>query len=220
VLREEDDLTDVVGVVGDLTIERLDHGMALSPDVHVAQQVVVLQRIERGEEDRPAAFPVGHDRCAIGWHVDLELAVAIAIGLLAIGREEIGEARPQVAGLVLHDDRDAVGLVVDRRVKLIVAHLRERPFRELLEFPELVTDVVDVCGFDHWQRSNGSGSPAAVRGPQSEFSNQRTADSGQRTADSDPDFITTRSSTACAASAGRCGRRRARASRRCRPPDR
>ena len=49
-LGEKHDLTHVVGMMGQLPIERLDDRMALSPDVDVAEQIVGLQRIERREE--------------------------------------------------------------------------------------------------------------------------------------------------------------------------
>ena len=80
-----------------------------------------------------------------GLPVDLELAVAVSVRLLAVGRQEVGEPRAQVPGHVLHDDREAVRLGVERHVELVVCDLRERVFGELLQLPELQPDVVEVA---------------------------------------------------------------------------
>ena len=56
---------------------------------------------------------------------DLQLAVAIAIRLLAVRRQEIAPARTHVAGHVLHHDRDRVRLRVERAEDIIAADLTE-----------------------------------------------------------------------------------------------
>ena len=74
------------------------------------QQIVVDQRVEGFEQARPAALPIGHDRRAGGPALNLELPVAVAIRLLTVGGQKVREARPQVAGHVPHDHREAVRL--------------------------------------------------------------------------------------------------------------
>ena len=49
VFHEDDDLTHVVGVMGHLPVDGLDHRMTLAPDVDVAKEIVGRKRIEGRE---------------------------------------------------------------------------------------------------------------------------------------------------------------------------
>src|SRR6185369_12696099 len=99
---EEDDLPDVVARVRHRTLQRVQHGQVLAADDDGAGQIVVRERGQGPEEHVPALFPlrthlVRRDRAP------RELRFAIAPWLLAVRREEVGEAGPQVAGDVPHD---------------------------------------------------------------------------------------------------------------------
>ena len=84
------------------------------------------QRVEGVEQHLPAALPVRHHRLARDRAGHLELAVAVPVRLLAVGGQEVGEARAQVAGHVLDDHRQAVRLGVERHVQVVVRRLRQR----------------------------------------------------------------------------------------------
>ena len=57
-----------------------------------------LEAGERCEERRPARFPGGHEvRARVLWSDD-ELRIPVARGLVAVGRQEVGPARQQIAG--------------------------------------------------------------------------------------------------------------------------
>jgi hypothetical protein len=52
-----------------------------------------------------------------------EFGVAVAVGLFAVGGEEVGPARAHVARHVLYDDGDGIGFAVERGEKLFVGCL-------------------------------------------------------------------------------------------------
>ena len=93
----------------------------------IAQQVGRRQRLERGEQDRASRVPSLAASPREPGSLELELAVAVPIRLLAVGRQEVGEARAQVARHVLHDHRQAVRLGVERHVQLVVARPAPAP---------------------------------------------------------------------------------------------
>ena len=72
-LGEEDDLADVLAVVRELAVDRLDDRVRLAADRHGAQEVCGRQGFERGEEAMPAVFPSFEHRGAVFLAVD-ELA--------------------------------------------------------------------------------------------------------------------------------------------------
>src|SRR6184192_149650 len=70
----------------------------------------------------------------------------MAIGLLAVGDEEIDEPRSQIARDVLGDDRDAVGVWVEERMQVGVGDLRHRALAERLVVAERAYRVAQVRG--------------------------------------------------------------------------
>src|SRR5689334_1483706 len=100
---EHQDLAGVMGVVGDLAVDRLHDRMRLSSYGYGAAQVRIGQRLQRAENDRPSVLPKLEERLARGRGVH-ELAVALAVRFFSVRREEIGPSRSHVAGHVLHDD--------------------------------------------------------------------------------------------------------------------
>ena len=112
-LRQQNDLADVMRIVGELAIDGLHHGVLFAANGDGAGQVGVGERLQRGEEAGPARFPHRQEfgaRCGRLF----EFAVAIAVGLLAVGGEEVGPARAHVAGHVLHDGRNGIAFVIER----------------------------------------------------------------------------------------------------------
>ena len=165
-LGEKDDLTDVIGVMRHLAIQRLDDAQRLAADGDFEQDVFFSEGVERLEQHRPPALPVGHHRLTRGPAGNLEFTVAVAVGLLAVAGEEVGEPRPQVARHVLDDDGQAVRLRIECHQELVVADLGQGVLRQFLQPAKLNADVVEI-GEWHWTlgsfMAQGSGLTAQGR---------------------------------------------------------
>jgi hypothetical protein len=115
------------------------------------------ERRERREQDLPAGIPARHDGLARIRSAAFELAVAIAIGLLAVGRQKIGPSRAHIARHVLDDEGDAVGVGIQQREELWVFDLRHRLVGLRLQLSQLEDAIVkevlfDQCAFSMWTR--------------------------------------------------------------------
>src|ERR1700687_1881450 len=130
-LGKEDDLAAVIGIVPHLPVDGLHYGMRLAANRNRAVHVGLTERFDRGEQLIPALLPKFHESSARSWRV-FELAITIPIRLLAIASEKIHPTRPHVAGHMLDDDRDGVGLSVQHRQKLLIGHLFHGALREFL----------------------------------------------------------------------------------------
>ena len=102
------------------------------------------------EEEIPSRVPARDDRLARVAGLALELAVAIAIGLFAVAREEVGPSRAHVAGDVLDDERNAVGVGVEQREELRIVDLRHRLVGLRLQLAQLEQAIVKEVLFDQW----------------------------------------------------------------------
>src|SRR5204862_5763604 len=133
-----DDLTYVVARVRDGALQRRGDGVRLAPDGHGPLEIGVGEVAEGREQDPPAIVPLGLElRARHG--AGKEFGVAVAPRLLAVGRQEVREARLQVAGDVPHDGGDGVARARGGH-ELGVGELVERAFGEGL--------VAAVFGFD------------------------------------------------------------------------
>src|SRR5690606_3325859 len=108
-----------------------------------ARQVLAGERVDGLQEDRPAFLPPLHQFLARGGGWLLELAVALAPGLLAVSVEELGPAREHVAAQVANDDGDAVGVLGRDGEHLREGELREGPVAGCLLGAEDVADGVE-----------------------------------------------------------------------------
>src|SRR4051812_9388824 len=81
---EEDDLADVIRVVRHLPLDGPEHAVALAADGDLALHVCGLQRLDGREQQLPRLVPLLHQLTARGGP-RFELAVAMAVGLLAVG---------------------------------------------------------------------------------------------------------------------------------------
>ena len=144
------DLPDVEAVMielaGDRGVDRVGH----AADHHDLPHILNRQRPERLEQYTPPVLPTLHDPSASFGRVRIggvELRVAIAIGLLAIGREEVRETRDQVPRDVIGDDRTRVKPGREDSEELFVAELVERVLAEgLLAFEDADPDGDEVVG--------------------------------------------------------------------------
>ncbi len=129
--RDKDDLADVIGVVRDLSVDRLHHGMTLAANADRCgpcrrRSVAPVPR-KQGSKPPPTGDNFGTSLRGI-----FELRVTIATGLFTVGSEEIRPTRAHVAGEVLYDDGDRIGLGIERRRQAIVRDLRHGLFAEAL----------------------------------------------------------------------------------------
>jgi hypothetical protein len=137
-----DDLPDVVARVRERAMERCVDREGLVPDPDRLREVGVRERGERLEQDVPALAPLGEQLLARDG-ADGELLLALALGLLAVAREEVGEARPEVPGDVPADHGERVPAggpgVGEGRLR----HLLERGLGERLVAAVLVGDGLE-----------------------------------------------------------------------------
>ena len=90
-LGEKQNLADVMGIMRDLAVDGLHHGVRLGANRHRSREVGLRERFERIEDIFPAAFPLFDQFGACGGR-SFKLRVAVAIWFLAIGSKEIEPA--------------------------------------------------------------------------------------------------------------------------------
>ena len=123
-------------------MQRFDHRECLAADVHGALEVVWRQSVEFADHDVPRGVPLRHHRDAVHVRPRFELCVPVAVRLLAVVGQEPGEPRPQVASDVVHHDRDAVPVRVERCRQPRVTDLSDGPFGHR---PVVPIGAPDVC---------------------------------------------------------------------------
>jgi len=144
VLREIHDLTDVISIMRQLTIDGLHDRVILFANSNRSHEVCQRKRLDGNERAFPTFLPISEQVFSgrVGQHD--EFHVAISFGFLAIRCQKIGPAREHVAGYVFYDDRDAVRFVIDGAEEIFITDLRESPLRELLIIAKSVQRVVQV----------------------------------------------------------------------------
>ena len=89
VLRDIHNLADMIGIMSQLTIDRLHNRQRLASNLHRALKFGIAQRFERREERLPTELPLLHqDLLRIARH-NFELGIAVATGLFTVTRQEI-----------------------------------------------------------------------------------------------------------------------------------
>src|SRR6185369_9568473 len=108
-------------------------------------EIVVREWFDGAKNVSPAVLPHSQERRAAGGRL-LEFAVAIAVGLFAVGGQEIGPTGTHVAGHMLDDDGDGVHLLVERGKKLVIGHLVDGALGHDLVLTEEDERVLEVGG--------------------------------------------------------------------------
>jgi hypothetical protein len=83
-LREEDNLPDVISVMRHLPVDRLNNRMFLAANQDLLIKVVRAQRLERIEETPLTSFPISAYVILRSLRLNHKLHVAIAVQLFAI----------------------------------------------------------------------------------------------------------------------------------------
>ena len=123
-LGEKSNLPNVIGIVSQLPVDRLNNRVCLATNQNSFFRVRGLQGLERREEASPGAFPVIPKLGAGSTRLDHELQVTIPVRLFAIRGQEVGPAREHIPRDVLHDDSNAVGFGIENNEVLIILAAR------------------------------------------------------------------------------------------------
>jgi len=95
-LRQKNDLADVISVVRQLPIDRLTIVCSWPRIVIRSGKIFRLQRLERAEEARPAAFPKSRTVSLVICGLNHKFHVTVAVCFFAIAGSEIRPARKHV----------------------------------------------------------------------------------------------------------------------------
>ena len=142
-LRREHDLPDVTRIVRKCPIERLHHAMRFLPDVYRPHDVLGLERVESIEDARPSLFPAIEKFLSRRFPGHFEFVIAVAVGLLAVGGEKVGEARTHIAGDMLDEDRDGIRFRIEGDQELLVRHLGDGALGHALISAKLAPDFFE-----------------------------------------------------------------------------
>src|SRR5579859_4855098 len=97
VLGDVDNLSDVVGIVGELPINGLQNAVRLASNKDGAFKIGIGERRKRCKQSGPTGLPPANKyRLRVG-RSDFKLSITITAGFLAIGGQEIGPAGKQIA---------------------------------------------------------------------------------------------------------------------------
>src|SRR5690349_6883475 len=106
-LSEKNDLADMVAVVGELPVDRLNDRMWFTADRYYFREILVCQRFDAAEKTFPTGIPELEQRLPRVCHY-LKFLIAFSFGLLAVRSQEVSPARMQVSGHVFHENGDRV----------------------------------------------------------------------------------------------------------------
>lgn len=142
-LGKEHNLSDVVGIMADLAIDSLHHRMRFRANGDGSSEIRIGERIQGIETDFPARLPQ-FDEISPGLRRSLKFGVAVAIRFLTIGSQEIGPAGTHVAGHVLYDDGDGVGLRVEGGKEVVIGALLDGAIAEPLVITQKIASILGV----------------------------------------------------------------------------
>ena len=89
---EEDELSNVLRIVGERAVERLHDGVRFLADGYGALHILGLERVERGKHMGPCLLLPAQDFFASCFPRNFKFLVAKTVRLLAIAGEEVGES--------------------------------------------------------------------------------------------------------------------------------
>lgn len=133
----------MVGIVSYLAIDGLHDGMGFAADQDFAAEVGVGERGEGVEETFPAGFPLGEELVA-GCSGGFEFGVAAAVGLFAVGGEEVRPAGAHISVEMFDDDGDGIRLSIKGDGQRLVRSLRDGAFAEVFVIAEQAGSVEEV----------------------------------------------------------------------------
>src|SRR5713226_8260268 len=152
-LSQKNDLADMISIMRELPINRLDYGVILSANPDGPHEIVWLQRSNSIKNPLPTMLPISEQVGSRGARQHLKFHVAVAFGLFAVGRQKVGPARDHIPGHVLYVNGDAVRFFIECAEEVFVADLPKRPFRECFviakSFDRVGEIILSRCLFGH-----------------------------------------------------------------------
>ena len=129
-LCQQNDLADMIGVMGQLAVDRLNDSMSLAPYRYGAREIARPEPFDIVKKRLPARFPELHQAVS-GVTDQFELRVAVAVGLFAIRGQKVAPAGMQVTGNMFDNDRYGICLRVDQGKEMFIVELRDGPLGKL-----------------------------------------------------------------------------------------
>jgi hypothetical protein len=138
-------LPDVLSIVCDLAVDRLQHSVRLTANRHRAHGVFWLERIERRKHSRPSFLPPAHHFATRRRRVQFKLLITMAVGLFTVAGEEIREARAHIARQMLDQYCNGVRLWIHRDEQIFLSKLRHCSFAHALVTAQLAACFIQIC---------------------------------------------------------------------------
>src|SRR5258708_34017061 len=106
-VRQKYDLAYVIGIVFDLTVDRLQDGVLLSANPHAACQVTFGEWINCLKNAVPTRIPPSDNLLRSRGRIKHEFVIAVSVRLFATAQKKVGPARAHVARPMFHDGGSA-----------------------------------------------------------------------------------------------------------------
>lgn len=126
---EQHDLSHVICRVGERPLDRLRHRVLFATNGHGFCEILGRERFNALPARLPAFVEEGHERRSVLGPI-LEFTIAVASGLLAVGRQKVGPAAQQIAAQVPQDHGDAVDALGGTAGKFLIGKLLQCPVQE------------------------------------------------------------------------------------------
>src|ERR1051325_1649256 len=110
-LRQKNNLADVIRVMHKLPVDRLNNCVFLSANRHCSGEIRWPQRLNRVKHAFPTTLPI-RNHILSATRLDDKFHIAIAIRFLSITIEEVGPAGDHVARHVLHHNRNIISFFI------------------------------------------------------------------------------------------------------------
>src|SRR5581483_332800 len=143
-LRQKNNLPDMMRIMQELTIDGGKHSMFLAANEDNASQVLRCERVQCAKNATPSCLPPGKHLLGGGSRLHHKFLVAIAIRFFAIGGQEIGKPGAHVARDMFHDQGNAVGLGIQADEPMLGLQLGKSFFCLTLVLMKIVPGFFEV----------------------------------------------------------------------------
>ena len=134
----------MVGIVGELAVDCLQHTQGLRTDVDCFGQHLFSNLVDGVDDQLPCVFEGDLETLACVANEPLKLVVTIAVRLFAVGREEIREPRSHVSDEMLDDNCDRVGILSTCVEEPFVVDLLDCLYGQVLIVPKPAARFFEV----------------------------------------------------------------------------
>src|ERR1017187_2186377 len=148
---EEDDLANVLRVVGERAVEGLYHRMRLLADGYGALHIFGTERVQRGKQVDPGLLPPAHHFFSGGVCRDFKFLVAKSVPLFSVAGEEVCKTGARVTREVPDQGGDRIRFRIDGDEEIRVFELSQGALSHALMAAELPLDFFEVvrCQVSH-----------------------------------------------------------------------